>query len=181
MERGRAQLDSQPAPEAAVLCGIQGAGKSTFYIARFFQTHVRISQDLLRTPNRMQRMLDLCLETRQPFAVDRVNATPEDRRPFVEAARAAGFMVAAYWVDAPPGVAIERNAARAGRARVPVKAVLGSHRRLVAPAPEEGFDAVWHVRADGAGGFTVTPIGAREPGPAGPAEAGADPDGLRLF
>ena len=172
MERGRGRV----APEAAILCGIQGSGKSTFYLARFFETHVRISQDLLRTRNRIRRILEVCVETRQPFVVDRVNATPEDRRPFVEPARAAGFTVVAYWLQTPPEVALERNAWRAGRARVPAKAILGSHRRLVVPRVDEGFDAVWRVRADGAGGFALAPVdvpGAGRPGPS--AEAGADP------
>ncbi len=172
MERGRGRV----APEAAILCGIQGSGKSTFYVARFFETHVRVSQDLLRTRNRIRRILEVCVETGQPFVVDRVNATPEDRRPFIEPARAAGFTVVAYWLQTAPDVALERNARRAGRARVPAKAILGSHRRLVVPRVDEGFDAVWRVRADGLGGFALAPVDAPCAGPAGPpAEAGGGP------
>lgn len=64
-----------------MMCGIQGAGKSTFVRERFFETHVRISRDLLRTAHRESRFLDACLETRQPFVVDKVNATRADRSP----------------------------------------------------------------------------------------------------
>jgi predicted kinase len=35
--------------EAVLLVGIQGAGKSTFYQQRFFDTHVRINLDMLKT------------------------------------------------------------------------------------------------------------------------------------
>src|SRR4051812_8782542 len=35
--------------EAVILIGIQGSGKSTFYRERFFDTHVRVSLDLLKT------------------------------------------------------------------------------------------------------------------------------------
>jgi predicted kinase len=144
--------------EAVVFCGIQASGKSTFYIARFFDTHVRISQDLLRTRHRMARVLELCLETRQPFVVDRVNATPDDRRRFAEPARAAGFRTVAYWFDAPPDDALARNARRAERGRVPAQAILGTHRQLVPPRPEEGFDAVCRVRIAGEAGFVVEPV-----------------------
>ena len=38
--------------EAVILIGIQGAGKSTFYKDRFFNTHVRINLDMLKTRHR---------------------------------------------------------------------------------------------------------------------------------
>ena len=143
--------------EAVVFCGIQASGKSTFYISRFFETHVRISQDLLRTRHRMARLLELCLDTRQPFVVDRVNATPEDRRRFAEPARTAGFRTVAYWFDAVPDEALARNARRDDGARVPAHAILATHRRLVRPGPDERFDAVFRVTI-AAPGFSVEPV-----------------------
>jgi len=131
--------------EAVILCGIQGSGKSTLYVERWFHTHVRISQDLLRTRHRTHRMLDLCLDTRQPFVVDRVNATPDQRAVFLQPARAAGFRTVACWVDTPPAVAIERNARRTGKAVVPVHAILGTAKRFVPPTRDEGFDEVIRV------------------------------------
>ena len=41
--------------EAVIVCGIQGAGKTAFVRERFFETHVRISRDLLRTAHRESR------------------------------------------------------------------------------------------------------------------------------
>ncbi|MEL6944740.1 MAG: ATP-binding protein, partial [Bacteroidota bacterium] len=35
--------------QAILFIGIQASGKSTFYKERFFNTHVRISMDLLNT------------------------------------------------------------------------------------------------------------------------------------
>lgn len=141
--------------EAVVLSGIQGSGKSTLYVQRFFATHVRVSRDLLRTPHREARLLELCLETRQPFVVDKTNATPADRAPYVEAARAAGFRVVAWFLDTPPRVAIARNAARPDATRVPVKGILGTQKALVPPSLDEGFDEVWHAWSTGRGGFNV--------------------------
>src|SRR4051812_17909279 len=134
--------------EAVILCGIQASGKTTLYRDRFLETHVRISRDLLRTPHREERFLALCLQTSQPFVVDKTNPTPEDRRPYVQRARAAGFRVAAWMVDVVPREALARNDRRPEHRRVPVAGVLGTRARFVPPRPEEGFDEVWVARAD---------------------------------
>jgi predicted kinase len=147
--------------QAVVLCGIQASGKTSFFRDRFSDTHVRISRDLLRTEHRERRFLELCLETGQPFVVDKTNATPGHRRPYVESARAAEFRVIAYVLDVSPSEAIARNARRDPRRRVPDRAVLGTRKALVAPTRDEGFDEIFSVRADGTGGWVV------EPAPAG--------------
>ena len=144
--------------EAVVLCGIQASGKTRFYADAFLDTHVRISRDLLRTEHRERRLLELCLETQQRFVVDKTNATAEHRRPYVAAARAAGFRVVGYLVEVPPSEAIARNARRGGGSRVPVRAILGTHRALEPPSLAEGFDALWRARPDGRGGWVVEPV-----------------------
>ena len=165
--------------EAVVLCGIQASGKTRFYADAFLHTHVRISRDLLRTAHRERRLLELCLETGQRFVVDKTNATVAHRRPYVAAARAAGFRVVSYLVDVSPSEAIARNARRGGRSRVPVRAILGTQKALVAPTAQEGFDALWRARPDGHGGWLVEPLGpgggiaADAPGGEGAAEAPA--------
>ena len=141
--------------EAVILCGIQASGKTRFFRDRFLDTHVRISRDLLRTAHRERRFLELCLETGQRFVVDKTNATPAHRRPYVAAARDAGFTVAGYVLDIAPSDALARNAAREPPWRVPDRALLGTHKALVPPAAGEGFDALWRVRADRAGGWIV--------------------------
>lgn len=143
--------------EAVILCGVQAAGKSTFVRERFFDTHVRISRDLLRTPNRERVFLTACLQTRQPFVVDKVNPTAADRRPYVEAAREAGYRLAAYWFDVPAEDAVARNAARPGKAKVPVQAILGTHKRLEPPSPAEGFGEIYRVSVS-PDGFTVVTL-----------------------
>ncbi len=141
--------------EAIVLCGLQGAGKTTLYRDRWLETHVRISMDLLRTRAREAALLELCLSTRQPFVVDNTNPTVAERARYVEPARAAGFRVVGYLVDADAAEALAGNAQRARR--VPAGGVLGTARRFIRPAPAEGFDELWHaVGVDG--GFRVEPL-----------------------
>ncbi|HWE94100.1 MAG TPA: hypothetical protein VG269_09070 [Tepidisphaeraceae bacterium] len=38
--------------EAVIFCGVQGSGKSTFFRERFFDTHLRLNLDMLRTRHR---------------------------------------------------------------------------------------------------------------------------------
>jgi predicted kinase len=144
--------------EAVVLCGIQGSGKTTLYRDRFLATHVRVGMDLLRTRRREAAFVALCLETRQPFVVDNTNPTPADRRRYVEPARAAGFRVVGYLVEVDTAEALGRNEGRAGRAWIPPASVARTARQLLRPAPEEGFDELWHATAAPGGGWRVEPL-----------------------
>jgi predicted kinase len=148
--------------EAVVLCGVQGSGKTTLYRDRFLDTHVRVSMDLLRTRAREAAFVALCLETRQPFAVDNTNPTPAERRRYIEPARAAGFRVIGYLVEVDATEALARNAERTGRARVPAAGLLGTAKRFVRPAPEEGFDELWHATA-APDGWRIEPLMTTEP------------------
>ncbi len=65
--------------EAVIFCGIQASGKTTFYLERFFRTHIRLNLDMLKTRHRERVMLDACLETGQRFVVDNTTPTAQDR------------------------------------------------------------------------------------------------------
>src|SRR5437899_12978378 len=95
--------------EAVIFVGVQGSGKTTFYRERFFDTHVRINLDMLRTRHREQLLLAACLAAKQPFVIDNTNPTPPDRAHYIVAAREAGFRVIAYFVETSLQVAIGHN------------------------------------------------------------------------
>lgn len=141
--------------EAVIFIGIQGTGKSSFYKERFFTTHVRINLDMLKTKNRQEILMRACLDARQAFVVDNTNVTTLARSYFIERARAAGFRVTGYYFRADVKAALLRNSQRAGTARVPDKAVLGTYKQLQVPSIEEGFDALYYVRINEAGEFSV--------------------------
>ena len=131
--------------EAAIFIGVQGSGKTTFYRQRFFDTHVRISLDMLRTRHREEVLFAACLQAQQPFVIDNTNPLPADRSRYVGRARAAGFRVTAYFFLASLKDAIRRNNQRTGKQKIPVPALAATLRKLQAPAPEEGFDAIYTV------------------------------------
>jgi predicted kinase len=154
----RADRAGAQRPEAVVLCGIQASGKTSFYVERFLHTHVRVSLDLLRTRHREARLLEVCLETRQRFVVDGTNPTADERRRYVQPARAAGFRVVGFFVDLAPAEALARNALRPPARRIPVAGLLGTRKRFELPRAAEGFEAVHRARSLAGGGFAVEPL-----------------------
>ena len=144
------------AVEAVIFVGVQGSGKSTFYRERFFDTHVRINLDMLRTRHREELLFAACLAAKQPFVIDNTNPTAADRARYVGAAREAGFRVIAYFFETSLQDAIRRNNQRTGKQKVPVPAITGTIRKLQFPAMEEGFDAVYRVSISSDGAFVVS-------------------------
>lgn len=134
--------------EAIILMGLPGSGKSSFYRSRFFDTHVRISLDLLRTRYRERRLLEFCLETDQRLVIDNTNPTKSDRRRYLEPVRAARvrYRVLGFCFETDVAGCLIRNTSRAGLARVPDVAVLSAAKRFEFPSADEGFDQLFYVR-----------------------------------
>nr|WP_157595718.1 ATP-binding protein [Plesiocystis pacifica] len=133
---------SNSVPVAVVFVGVQAAGKSTYFAQRFADTHVRLNLDMLRTRHRERVLMHALLAIGQRFVVDNTNLTARARARYVQAAKAAGYRVEAVVFELPLELALARNAARTGRARVPDRAVRGSYAKLEAVTEAEGFDAV---------------------------------------
>ncbi|HEX8289433.1 MAG TPA: AAA family ATPase [Pyrinomonadaceae bacterium] len=131
--------------EAIIFVGIQGTGKSTFYKERFFDTHIRVNLDMVRTKHREKLILEACLEAKQKFVVDKMNVTCEERARYIEKAKIYGFKVAGYYFNSNLKKALERNGRRTGRARVPDKGLFDAFKRLQIPAYKEGFDELFYV------------------------------------
>lgn len=141
--------------EAIIFVGLQASGKSTFYKERFFDTHVRINLDMLRTRHRERLLLRTCIEMKQRFVVDNTNSTSAQRAGYIATARAAGFAVIGYYFDSSVSECIARNNRREGAARIPVIGIYASAKKLQVPAPAEGFDTLYYVRIEGERGFVV--------------------------
>ena len=144
--------------EVAILVGLPGAGKTSFFRARLAGSHVHVSKDVIgHGKDAGRRQLELvtqALRDRRSVAVDNTNPRAEDRAPLIALARAAGARVVAYVLDTTPKESAARNRTRTGRERVPNVAVFVTAKRLQRPTAAEGFDAIYRVRAEG-GGFEV--------------------------
>ncbi len=143
--------------QAIIFCGIQATGKSTFYKKNFFNSHVRISLDLLRTRHREMVFLQACLQTRQKLVVDNTNPTAAERQRYIGLARAAGYEVIGYYFESKADEAVRRNSSRQGRERIPEKGIYGTRKRLEVPSFAEGFDYLFYVRLHEPQGFHIRP------------------------
>ena len=132
--------------EAIVLCGVQGSGKTTLYRDRFAATHEHVSLDVLGSRVREAALIEACLEAGRPFVVDNTNPTVADRRRYVDAAREAGFKVVGYLVEG------DGRSVHVGPATT-----AATGRRFVRPAPEEGFDELWHATPS-PDGWRIAPL-----------------------
>ncbi|MFD2999238.1 AAA family ATPase [Pontibacter toksunensis] len=131
--------------QAIILCGIQASGKSTFYKEHFFNSHVRISMDLLRTRNRERLFLESCFRTQMRFVVDNTNPTAAERQKYIETAKAARYEVVGYYFHSDTKDAISRNSQRSGRFLVPEKGIYSTSKRMQKPTMAEGFDVLYYV------------------------------------
>ena len=141
--------------QAIIFIGLQGAGKSTFFKEKFFNTHIRINMDMLKTRHREDVLLAACFEMKQPFVIDKTNPTVQHREGYIQAARENHFQVEAYYFVPDLKLSLLRNAARTGKERVPDTALFVTLKKLQPPTLEEGFDLIYTVRQDEAGNFVV--------------------------
>ena len=145
--------------EMVLFIGIQGAGKSTFYQHHFFHSHVRVNGDMLKTKHRETLLIEACLQGRQPFVIDKVNATREARSSYIYSARQAGFKVIGYFFRTDVKTAIARNNQREGTARVPIPGIYSAAKRMQPPSKEEGFDELFSVELTAENKHVVARLG----------------------
>ena len=141
--------------EMILFAGLPGSGKSTYYKEYFFNTHLRISNDLLKTKNRSARLLDFCFETKMSFVVDNTNTTKEVRNRFIQACDEAAtkqkvaIKKICYYFECDSKICLERNEKRRGKDRVPKQAIFSKAKEFEVPKLDEGFDELNIVDANG--------------------------------
>ena len=134
--------------EAVLFIGVPGSGKTTFFQEKFFDTHVRINLDMLKTRNREKILIEACLRAEQSFVVDNTNITTVERARYIPLARQAGFRVVGYYFQSNLEAALQRNQQRSGKALIPPKGVIARYHQLELPNFDEGFDQLYYVRID---------------------------------
>jgi len=145
--------------ELVLFVGLQGSGKSGYFMSRYAGTHVHVSKDLFprharKKSDRQLRQIEQALATGRSVVVDNTNPRRSDRTGLVETGRRAGARIIAVHFLASVAEALRRNAGREGRSRVPDVAIYTTARRLEPPRREEGFDEIVRVRL-GDDGFAL--------------------------
>jgi len=132
--------------DVIIFCGIQATGKSSFYKQYFFDSHVHISMDLLKTRNRENRFIQLCLETEQSFVVDNTNPTIESRTKYISLIKASrNCEITCYYFQSRIEDSLLRNGQRKGKSRIPDVGIKATYNNMVLPSYEEGFDKIFYV------------------------------------
>ncbi|WP_201750046.1 ATP-binding protein [Micromonospora sicca] len=148
--------------ELAILIGLQASGKTAFRRRLLTDNHVVVSKDAFpnarHRQSRQMRLVNEALATRHCVVVDNTNPSPHEWQPLIEAARAHGAMTVGYWFPPDLPAALDRNAAREDRARVPDVGLYDTLKRLRRPRQADGFDRLYEVRFDDRGGFQVEPM-----------------------
>lgn len=134
--------------EAVIFIGIQATGKSTFYLKRFFKTHIRINLDMLKTRNREKELFLKCLEIKQPLVVDNTNPTRKDRQRYIPWAKEHGFKITGYYFRSKISDALERNQKRTKEEVIPEVGIRATFSKLELPSLDEGFDELFYVYLD---------------------------------
>ena len=132
--------------ELVLLIGVQAAGKSTFCKERFFDTHVRINLDMLKTRAREEILVRACFFAKAAFVVDNTNPTKADRQRYIPDATEARFKITGYYFETPIEDALARNLARAKV--IPESGVRRTFGKIEPPSYAEGFDELYSVRID---------------------------------
>jgi predicted kinase len=136
-----------------VLVGLPGSGKSTYLkragggglssdaIRKLLaddETDQTIHAQVFQT---LRYLLEQRIQLGRPVTyVDATNLTPDERRPYIDIARAYGCEIDAIFFDAPLEVCMQRNARR--DRVVPVDAMEKMAAKLVPPVIDEGFSRV---------------------------------------
>lgn len=131
--------------EVIIFCGIQASGKSSFYKEHFFNTHVRISLDLLKTRHREKCFIDLCFSTEKSFVVDNTNPLKADREKYISLAKEQKVKIIGYYFQSNLEDCLNRNKSRHGKEVIPTVGVKATHNKLEIPDMEEGFDELYYV------------------------------------
>ncbi|MEF2074379.1 AAA family ATPase [Consotaella aegiceratis] len=109
-------LNDHQVQTVVIVCGLQGAGKSSWIAQQPEQANV------------------IYFDAALPGA--------RHRQPIVDIARAAEAVVEAVWIKVPLAVALERSSARQQDLRVPEDSIRSVARLFEPPTLEEGFDRV---------------------------------------
>lgn len=131
--------------EGIIFIGIQASGKSTFYKEKFFNSHVRISLDLLNTRNKENQFFEKCLELQQKVVIDNTNPTILDRQKYIEKFKKRKFKIIGYYFYSKVKKSIERNSKRIGKAKIPNVGIYATAKKMELPRFDEGFDELYKV------------------------------------
>lgn len=133
----------------AIMIGIQGSGKSTFYHQFLTKKFVRVNLDTLKTRHQEKLLIEKCLKEGKSFAIDNTNPTKADRQRYIPLAKENGYRIVGFFMESKLNECIARNNLRQGKEKIPTIAIASTSNKLQMPSYDEGFDELYFVKNDG--------------------------------
>ena len=140
-----------------IFTGVQASGKSTFYKHYFYDTHLRINLDMLKTRRRENILFEAALRSKTKMVIDNTNMTIYDRERYIQRAKDADFDVVSFYFETDLESTLHRNTQREGKANIPEVGVRATLKKLEVPSLDEGFNEIFKVKIVGNGEFSITP------------------------
>ena len=141
-----------------IFTGVQASGKSTFYKQYFYDTHLRINLDMLKTRHRENILFEASLRSKTKMVIDNTNMTIHDRERYIQRAKDADFEVVSFYFETDLHSTLQRNAQREGKAKIPEVGVKATFHKLEKPTSVEGFDTLFKVKLIENDGFSILPV-----------------------
>lgn len=131
--------------QAIIFIGIQGSGKSTVYKEYFFDSHLRISMDLLNTRNKERKLMEYARAVQQKVVIDNTNPTASERKRYINWFKEKKYEVLAYFFEPNLERSLDWNSQRTGKKRVSEIGVKSVLKNLERPSKSEGFDRLYTI------------------------------------
>lgn len=128
-----------------ILIGIPASGKSTF-CQQYFSNIRIISLDTLKTRNNEDKQLYDVLSFLQSFVIDNTNTTRDERKKYINLAKAHHYNVVGIYFQSMVDKSIQRNEFRENK--VSKRAILSKAKQLEQPNYNEGFDELYYVKIE---------------------------------
>ena len=139
--------------EIVLFIGIQASGKSTFYVDRFSDTHIRLNLDMLKTRHREKILFNACLEAKQPIVIDNTNPTKKNRERYIIPALEHKFKIVGYYFQSKIDDCIKRNSKR--KVKISLIGIRCIHSLLELPSYAENFDELYYVSINENNAFII--------------------------
>ena len=131
-----------------ILIGIQASGKSSF-ANRFLGNCTHISLDQLNTRRNEETTLKVALLImKENCVIDNTNPTRQERQKYIDLGKKAGYKIVGLYFRSAIDECIKRNDKRFGKAKIPLKGLLATAKRLQQPSLQEGFDELYYVKIE---------------------------------
>jgi len=148
-----------------ILCGLPGAGKSTFYTSRLrrrYRPYKLVSKDLMgnakhKTKKQLQAISE-ALEGGISVVVDNTNPSAADRREIIKIGQKYNAKIRCYYFEPDVEGCIRRNNLRTGKKKVPLVAIYSAAKKMEKPAFDEKIDEIIHVFLTDSDGFKIKKI-----------------------